>query len=167
MNSLHICAHYNEGKLWSVAWLPAGQRTMSTFTWVFWLAAAVFCQLEALQVCVCVCVCVDVCVHAQSSPNKYSTSQSSSPCGHMQPRLWQSAWQYSFTNTHYPPTAPYPCSCPREGPSRSKADKHTHTHSSIKIWCRLNVEQAAVKKRDGQQAEKWKNTQLHVLKHRR
>lgn len=116
---------------------------------------------------VCVCVCVDVCVHAQSSPNKYSTSQSSSPCGHMQPRLWQSAWQHSFTNTHYPPTAPYPCSCPREGPSRSKADKHTHTHSSIKIWCRLNVEQAAVKKRDGQQAEKWKNTKLHVLKHRR
>lgn len=166
MNSLHICAHYNEGKLWSVAWLPAGQRTMSTFTWVFWLAAAVFCQLEALQVCVCVCLCWCVCARAIISEQIQYIPVLLTLRAHAA-RLWQSAWQHSFTNTHYPPTAPYPCSCPREGPSRSKADKHTHTHSSIKIWCRLNVEQAAVKKRDGQQAEKWKNTKLHVLKHRR
>lgn len=111
-----------------------------------------------------VCVCVDVCVHAQSSPNKYSTSQSSSPRGHMQPRLWQSACQHSFTNTHDPhahvrsPNLPVPMFLPHEGPSRSKADTHTHTltHSSIKIWCCLNVEQAAVKESDGQQAGKQK-----------
>ena len=57
MNSLHICAHYDEGKLLSVAWLPVGQSTMSTFTWVFWLAAAVFCQLDTSCVCVFVCMC--------------------------------------------------------------------------------------------------------------
>lgn len=32
MNSLNIGAHYHKGKLLSVAWLPVGQSTMSTFT---------------------------------------------------------------------------------------------------------------------------------------
>lgn len=63
MNLLHICAHYDEGKLLSVAWLPVGQSTMSTFRWVFWLAAAVLCQLDASYVCLYVCV--------YSSLNKY------------------------------------------------------------------------------------------------
>lgn len=53
MNLLHICAHYSDGKLWSVAWLPVGRSTMSIFTWVFWLAAAVFCQLDSVRACVC------------------------------------------------------------------------------------------------------------------
>lgn len=62
MNLLHICAHYEGAKLLSVAWLPVGQIMMGIFTCIFWLAAAVFCQLDTLSVCVCMCLCLCVCM---------------------------------------------------------------------------------------------------------
>lgn len=63
MNLLHICAHYEGAKLLSVPWLPVGQIMMGIFTCIFWLAAAVFCQLDTLSVCVCVYVSMFVCMH--------------------------------------------------------------------------------------------------------
>lgn len=109
MNSLHICAHYDEGKLLSVPWLPMGQSMMSTFTCIFWLAAAVFCQLDALCMCMCMCVRALTLVSKQIHPSSpYPTGTCSISLG-SPPDSVHTQTHTILTLTLDPPISRCPC----------------------------------------------------------
>ena len=113
MNLLHICSHYDDGKLFSVAWLPGGQSMMSTFTRAFWLAAAVICQLDVLCVHVYTDLCASLCVLIFISKQIHP----SSPChtgtcclslGNPSDSVHTRA-QTPSSHSHYPQISQNPC----------------------------------------------------------
>lgn len=77
-NELHICTHYSEAELWSVAWLPVGQSVIGT---IMCFLVAISCLLPIMWTCVRACSFADKCIPVLPALQAHAVLLSQDPEG--------------------------------------------------------------------------------------